>query len=312
MNIKDIQKPWHTRDKVKTVDQLDAVREARMAYHWQVHKNTEAREALIEIFSHLCKRMAYIYRGYTGFAQEDLIAEGYVALIDAVDKFNPECGRFAPYANLKIRSAIQEYVMQNWSVVKVWGGDKQRVAFFNISKLKQELGITENFNEETAEKAAKLLRERFKKAYTMSASDLLFFEQLKSRDFSLNTPLAGEDDNSSEHIDSLTNDDLNAEEALIEKEPDPMLENLALALEELNPRARDIVVRHKLAEEDMKLTLKELAEQYKVSVERVRQLERNALRQVCSFLDIPFKDDIEKAARKKAREEKALKKSTST
>jgi RNA polymerase sigma-32 factor len=310
MNKKTIQAPWHTRDKVKTLDQLDAVREARMAYHWQTHQNNEAREALIEIFGYLCKRMAYIYRGYTGFAQEDLIGEGYVALIDAIDKFNPECGRFAPYANLKIRSAIQEYVMKNWSVVKVWGGDKQRVAFFNISKLKHELNITENFTEETAEKAAKILRERFKKAYTMSAKDLLFFEQLKSRDFSLNTPLAEDDGNSSEHIDSLTSDDLTPEEALLEKEPDPMLENLSLALDELNPRSRDIVTRHKLAEEDMKLTLKELADHYKVSVERIRQVERNALRQVCNFLDIPFKDDEKKAKKKLKVEAKKLSQKT--
>jgi RNA polymerase sigma-32 factor len=312
MNKKAIQKPWHTRDRVKTVDQLDAVREARMAYHWQTHGNTEAREALVDIFGYLCKRMAYIYRGYTGFSQDDLIAEGYVALVDAIDKFDPECGRFAPYANLKIRSAIQEYVMQNWSVVKVWGGDKQRVAFFNISKLKHELGITDNFTRETAEKAAQILRERFKKAYTMTADDLLFFEQLKSRDFSLNTPLSEDDGNSSEHIDSLSSDELTAEEALIENEPDPMLKDLALALDELSPRARDIITRHKLAEEDMKLTLKELAEHYKVSVERVRQLEQNALRQVCKFLDIPFKADLEKEARKKAKQAKSVKKSANT
>ncbi len=289
MNIKTLQKPWHKRDKVKTLDQLDAVREARMVYHWQKHKNTEARDALIDIFGYLAKRMSYIYRGYTGFAQEDLVAEGYVALMDAINKFNPERGRFAPYANLKIRAAIQEYVMQNWSVVKVWGGDKQRVAFFNISKLKQELNITEKFTEKTAEQAAELLRKRFKKAVTMSGEDLLFFEQLKNRDFSLNTPLAEDDGNSSEHIDSLTNDDLNAEEVLIKNEPDPLLEKLALALEELNPRARDIITRHKLAEEGMKTTLKDLATHYKVSVERVRQVERNALKQVCDFLDVPFK-----------------------
>lgn len=292
---KTTRQPWHTRDEVKTVDKLDAVREARLAYKWQNEQDSEARDSLVEVFGYLARRMAHVYRGYTGFSQEDLISEGYLALLDAIDKFDPASGRFAPYANLKIRSAIQEYVMQNWSVVKVWGGDKQRVAFFNISKLKQELGISDNFTEETAGQAAALLRERFKKASNMSAEDLLFFEQLKSRDFSLNTPLSEEDGNASEHIDNLSDDEVrNPEEILMDKEPDPISDKIALALEELTPRARDIVTRHKLAEEGAKLTLKDLADQYKVSVERIRQVERNALRQVCDFLDIPFKDDLKK------------------
>ena len=288
---------WHQRPEQKRLDKLDAVREARLAERWQEKRDPAARDILVRTYLYLADQMAYFYRGYVGFDREDIVSVGQLALVESMDTFNPEKGRFDKHAQFKIRVAVQQYIMDNWSVVNVWNADKRKIAFFNLARVRHEVGAHNGFTHETAEQAATILRKRFVKAAGMTAEDVLFMAQLMQRDTSLNMSAKGDgdDEGGSERIDFLEDENhISPEEYALLEPQDERVGALRDAINSLEPRLRLIINRHRLAEGEMRVTLKDLAESLAVSAERVRQLERKALRDICAALDIPFNEDIMK------------------
>lgn len=256
---------------------LDADHEQTLVFRLRQHNDLEAARQLI--MAHL-RFVVHIARGYTGYGLPlgDLIQEGNIGLMKAVKRFDPSHGvRLVSFAVHWIRAEIHEFILRNWRIVKIATTKAQRKLFFNLRSSKKRLGW---FNKEEADTIAKDLG--------VSVDTVLEMEsRLSGQDISFDpTPQSeGEEDR-----DSIANPSAYLQNASLD--PAELLENrdwenqasdqLAKALEELDPRSRSILQRRWLSEK--KPTLHELASEYAVSAERIRQLENNAIKKLKSFL----------------------------
>ena len=209
------------------------------------------------------------YRGY-GLPITDLISEGNVGIMQAVKKFDPDKGfRLATYAMWWIRAQIQEYVLHSWSLVKIGTTAAQKKLFFNLKKLKNQLkAINENsLSPENVREIASRLD--VKEAEVTEMDNRLF-----SRDHSLNAKISK--DAESEWIDTLM-DEKNTHDITIENsnEYNYRKDLVVKAMKSLNAREKDIISLRKLSEKPLKL--EELSKKFKISRERVRQIEEKAL-----------------------------------
>lgn len=226
------------------------------------------------ILAHL-RFVAHIARNYSGYGlpQADLIQEGNIGLMKAVRRFNPEVGvRLVSFAVHWIKAEIHEYVLRNWRIVKVATTKAQRKLFFNLRKTKQRLGW---FNQDEVELVARTLGVSSKDVREMesrmAAQDMTFdlpLDDESSENQSL-APVLYLQDKRSDFAEDIEEDNWESNAA----------DKLAYAMEGLDDRSANII-RARWLDNDNKSTLQELANQYGLSAERVRQLEKNAMKKL--------------------------------
>jgi RNA polymerase sigma-32 factor len=247
---------------------LEAKQEARLVRQWQEDRDQRALRLLTGSHLRLVVKMAWRLRGY-GMPFDELVAAGNLGLVTAADKFDPKQGtRFATYASWWIRSAMQEYVVRNWSLVKATTTSDRRQLFFNLRRLKKEHGEM-GFGELSPETAADIAG----KLGTSEADVLEMNSYLSGSDMSLNVTVG--EDSGDEWGDILKDETPDQENIVIQS--DELNKRRALmdeGMEILNARERHILTERRLREEP--LTLDELSKQYGISRERVRQIEVRA------------------------------------
>ncbi|MGY8705472.1 RNA polymerase sigma factor RpoH [Bradyrhizobium sp. 18BD] len=248
---------------------LEAAEEAAYARCWREHGDREAAYRLVTSHLRLAAKIAMRYRGY-GLPVADLISEANVGLMVAVRKFDPDKGfRLATYAVWWIKATVQEYVLRSWSLVRLGTTPAQKKLFFNLRKLKARLGAGEDgdLSSSQAEEIAAHLSVERRDVYEMNG-------RLRG-DLSLNVPVT-DDGSSEEMIDLLADGSGDPETTLADvQERERRREALGRGLVALPDRERRIVAARFMAE-DAK-TLDELAAEFGISRERVRQLEQRAL-----------------------------------
>jgi len=253
---------------VKQIPVLSAEEEKALAYELRDHNNLEAARKLV--LSHL-RFVIHIARSYSGYGlpQADLIQEGSVGLMKAVKRYDPDQQvRLVSFAVHWIKAEIHEYILRNWKIVKIATTKAQRKLFFNLRKSKKRLGWFTN-DEVSAvandlgvpESAVREMESR------LSSSDASFdgFSDNDDDGHEAPAPAAYLQDMTGDPASLLENDDWT----------DHSNNQLAAALESLDERSKDILAKRWLKDE--KATLQELAEEYNVSAERIRQLEKNAM-----------------------------------
>jgi len=251
---------------------LSEKEEYMLAKRWQNHKDSQAARKLITSHLRLVARIAFGFRGYK-LPLEDLISEGNVGLMKAVKKFDPEKGfRLSTYAIWWIRASINEFILKSWSLVKLGTTAAQKKLFFNLQKLKNQMNQIEKgeLPIDFVKKIAKKLDVKEKDVIEMN-------QRLSGPEKSLNAPVSKED--STEAINFLRSNEENQESKLNKSEESYTRKQLMIkALNQLNNREKDIFVKRCL--NDPPETLKMLSERYKVSRERIRQIEVRAFEKV--------------------------------
>ncbi|MEH6568528.1 MAG: RNA polymerase sigma factor RpoH [Halioglobus sp.] len=255
---------------VGSISVLTVERERELAEDLYYNENLEAARELV--MSHL-RFVVHIARSYSGYglAEADLIQEGNVGLMKAVKRFNPEKGvRLVSFAVHWIKAEMHEYVLRNWRIVKVATTKAQRKLFFNLRSAKKSLSWLSAVE---AQAVADDLGVDVKEVHRMES-------RLTSRDVAFDSPLDSDDDDSW-HAPQYFLEDKSADPAQ-QLESADWQENsesqLHAALSDLDERSRNILAQRWLAEE--KATLHQLAAQYGVSAERIRQLEQNAMKKL--------------------------------
>jgi RNA polymerase sigma-32 factor len=227
----------------------------------------DAAHKLVTSHLRLVAKIAMGYRGY-GLPISEVISEGNVGLMQAVKRFEPERGfRLATYAMWWIKARIQEYILRSWSLVKMGTTANQKKLFFNLRKAKRKISALEDgeLRPEQVRLIARQLR--------VTEQDVVDMNRRLSGDVSLNAPIG--DGDSGERQDWLIDETLNQEVQLADREEtDIRLQALHDALTVLNPRERRIFEARRLTDDPA--TLGELASEYGVSCERVRQIEAKA------------------------------------
>jgi RNA polymerase sigma-32 factor len=238
----------------------------------RLHRDGDVGAARQLVMSHL-RFVVHVARGYTGYGLPlpDLVQEGNVGLMKAIKRFDPTVGvRLVSFAVHWIRAEIHEYVLRNWRLVKVATTKAQRKLFFNLRKLKKNLAWLSP--EETRAVAADL---------GVEPSEVTEMEQrLAARDLSFDPTPESDEDETYSPAAYLPAPDANPADVVESDEWErSTTQRLGAAVEQLDPRSRDIL-RRRWMQEDAKPTLHELAAEYGVSAERIRQLEANAIRKL--------------------------------
>src|SRR5215475_4249500 len=258
--------------EIQRFPMLDPQDEYLLAKRWREVGDRDAADRIV--ISHL-RLVAKIARGYGGYGLPiaDLISEGHVGLLQAVKRFEPERGfRFSTYAVWWIKSAIQEYILRSWSVVRLGTTANHRKLFFNLRKAKSRISALDEGDMRPDQ--VKLIAKRF----GVTEQDVVDMNRWLGGDASLNAPIR-EDGDSGEWMDWLVDDSASQESRLAESEQsDNRHKALGQALTVLNDRERRIFEARRLADEP--ITLEELADEFGVSRERVRQIEVRAFEKV--------------------------------
>src|SRR5499433_1901310 len=256
-------------EEIRRVPMLEPQDEFMLAKRWREHGDHEAAHKLVNSHLRLVAKIAMGYRGY-GLPISELISEGNVGLMQAVKRFEPEKGfHFATYAMWWIKAAIQEYILRSWSLVKMGTTANQKKLFFNLRKAKSKISALEEG--ELRPDQVKLIAKRL----GVTEQDVVDMNRRLGGDVSLNAPI-GDDGNSGQWQDWLV-DEVSDQESILaaSEEFDSRRKALASAVSALNDRERRIFEARRLAEEP--ITLTELADEFGVSRERVRQIG------VCAF-----------------------------
>jgi RNA polymerase sigma-32 factor len=254
---------------------LSAEEEKALAEDLYYHNNLDAARRLVMAHLRFVVYVAKSYSGY-GLAQGDLIQEGNVGLMKAVKRFNPEKGvRLISFAVHWIKAEIHEFILRNWRIVKIATTKAQRKLFFNLRSQKKHLGW---FSRAEAEAVAKDLNVDVKHVHDMEG-------RLAAYDAGFD---AGTDDDEDTAYRAPANylEDRRFDPAMLLEDADweeNSVSNLESALEKLDDRSRDILQKRWLSEE--KATLHELAAEYGVSAERIRQLEKNAMKKIRGMIE---------------------------
>jgi RNA polymerase sigma-32 factor len=254
--------------QIKKFPMLDAEEEYMLAKSWKDRGNLKAAHKLVTSHLRLVAKIAMGYRGY-GLPVNELISEGNIGLMQAVKKFDPDKGfRLATYAMWWIKAAIQEYVLKSWSLVKMGTTTAQKKLFFNLKKLKNQIAPNQegDLRDEHVEEISRRLDVNSHEVVNMN-------RRLMGHEKSLNDPIkAGETD---EWQDWLVDDRLDQELILSQKQEfDDKKELLYEAMIILNDREKEIIEARRLT--DNPKTLEELSKKYKISRERIRQIETKA------------------------------------
>jgi RNA polymerase sigma-32 factor len=257
-------------DQIKKFPMLTAKDEYNLAKDWLDKKNTKSAHKLVTSHLRLVAKIAMGYRGY-GLPVADLIAEGNIGMMHAVKKFDPEKGfRLATYAMWWIKAAIQEFVLRSWSQVKIGTTASQKKLFFNLRKIKSKINALED-GDLTPKQVNHIA-----KTLDVPEDDVISMNRrMLGGDHSLNAQMNRNDGEETEWQDLLT-DDRENQETLFAKHEEKTIRNKLMidALNLLKNREKDIIIKRRLTDEPK--TLEELSQEYKVSRERIRQIETRA------------------------------------
>jgi RNA polymerase sigma-32 factor len=259
-------------DEIRRFPMLEPQEEYMLAKRWREHGDRVAAHKLVTSHLRLVAKIAMGYRGY-GLPIAEVISEGNVGLMQAVKRFEPEKGfRLATYAMWWIKAAIQEYILRSWSLVKMGTTANQKKLFFNLRKAKSRISALDEGDMHPDQ--VKLIAKRL----GVTEQDVIDMNRRLSGDASLNAPIR-EDGDSGEWQDWLMDDRDSQEATLVaSEEMDNRRAALSDALEVLNDRERRIFEARRLADEPV--TLEDLAVEFGVSRERVRQIEVRAFEKV--------------------------------
>jgi RNA polymerase sigma-32 factor len=255
---------------IRKFPMLEPEEEYMLAKAWVDRGDSTAAHKLVTSHLRLAAKIAMGYRGY-GLPQAEVISEANVGLMKAVKRFDPEKGfRLATYAMWWIRASIQEYVLRSWSLVKMGTTSAQKKLFFNLRKAKSRIGAYDD-GDLRPEQVTKIAND-----LGVSESELVSMNRrMSGGDASLNVMVGGDEDGSTQWQDWLQ--DEGADQAADYEKNDEMSvrsEMLDDAMGVLNDREQDIMTLRRLR--DKPITLEDLAEKYKVSRERIRQIEVRA------------------------------------
>ena len=253
--------------QIKKFPMLAAEEEYMLAKNWRTTGNIKSAEKLVTSHLRLVAKIAMGYRGY-GLPVNEMISEGNVGLMQAVKKFKPEKGfRLATYAMWWIKASIQEYIMRSWSLVKIGTTTAQKKLFFNLKKIKNQIAPKSEGDlkdEHVTEIANKL---------TVSKDEVVSMNRrLSGKEFSLNSPIGESGD---EWQDWIEDKELDHELKFAQQEEMKQRKNLMTdSIKILNDREKEIIYARRLNDEPT--TLEDLSKKYKISRERVRQIENKA------------------------------------
>jgi RNA polymerase sigma-32 factor len=259
-------------EEIRRFPMLEPQDEYMLAKRWREHGDRDAAHKLVTSHLRLVAKIAMGYRGY-GLPISEVISEGNVGLMQAVKRFEPEKGfRLATYAMWWIKAAIQEYILRSWSLVKMGTTANQKKLFFNLRKAKSKISALEEGDLRPDQ--VKLIARRL----GVTEQDVVDMNRRLGGDVSLNSPIR-EDGDSGEWQDWLVDDASDQETRLAEsEESDNRRKALGDALSVLNDRERRIFEARRLADDP--ITLEDLAAEFGVSRERVRQIEVRAFEKV--------------------------------
>ncbi len=275
-------------DHIKKFPMLNAEEEYSLAKDWLEKSNTKSAHKLVTSHLRLVAKIAMGYRGY-GLPVADLIAEGNIGMMHAVKKFDPEKGfRLATYAMWWIKAAIQEFVLRSWSQVKIGTTASQKKLFFNLRKIKSKINALEDgdLSQNQVKHIAKTL--------DVSEDDVVNMNRrMLGGDHSLNSKISRHDGEEAEWQDMLRDEGENQETQYAKQEENSIRNKMMVeSLNLLKAREKDIIIKRRLT--DTPKTLEDLSQEYKVSRERVRQIETRAF------------EKLQEAMKLKAREMKLI------
>ena len=254
--------------QIKKFPILSAEEEYMLAKSWQERGNLKAAQKLVTSHLRLVAKIAMGYRGY-GLPVSEIVSEGNIGLMQAVKKFKPEKGfRLATYAMWWIKASIQEYVLRSWSLVKMGTTTAQKKLFFNLKKIKNQISPNNvgDLKMEQVDEISKMLNVKKEEVVSMN-------RRLLGKEKSLNAPI--KDESNSEWQDWLVDDKIDQELKLShQQEFDQRKKLLDESMNILNTREKEILTARKLSEEAA--TLEDLSKKYKISRERIRQIEAKA------------------------------------
>ena len=262
----------HYLEEIRRFPMLEPQQEYMLAKRWREHGDRDAAHKLVTSHLRLVAKIAMGYRGY-GLPISEVVSEGNVGLMQAVKRFEPEKGfRLATYAMWWIKAAIQEYILRSWSLVKMGTTANQKKLFFNLRKAKSRISALEEGDLRPDQ--VKLIAKRL----GVTEQDVVDMNRRLGGDASLNAPIR-EDGDAGEWQEWLVDESPSQERILVENEEfDNRKKALSQALGVLNDRERRIFEARRLADDP--ITLEELAEEFGVSRERVRQIEVRAFEKV--------------------------------
>ena len=254
--------------QIKKFPMLSAEEEYMLAKSWKDRGDLKSAQKLVTSHLRLVAKIAMGYRGY-GLPVSELVSEGNIGLMQAVKKFDPERGfRLATYAMWWIKASIQEYVLRSWSLVKIGTTTAQKKLFFNLNKLKNKLSAnnTGDLSYEHVNEISKRLNVSKEEVVSMD-------RRLHGKEKSLNDPI--KDGDGTEWQDWIVDKNLDQELKLSqEQELNERKKLMNDSMSILNPREKEILTARKLSDEIA--TLEDLSKKYKISRERIRQIETKA------------------------------------
>ena len=254
-------------EQIKKFPMLDAEEEYMLAKNWKTTGNVKSAEKLVTSHLRLVAKIAMRYKGY-GLPMNEIISEGNVGLMQAVKKFEPEKGfRLATYAMWWIKASIQEYILRSWSLVKIGTTTAQKKLFFNLKKLKNQIAPKNegDLKKDEVEKIANTLDVSEDEVISMN-------RRLSGKEQSLNAPI-GED--GGEWQDWVVDKEMDQELKIAHQEElDQRKDLLQDSIKILNDREKEILYARRLNENPS--TLEDLSKKYKISRERVRQIENKS------------------------------------
>ena len=254
--------------QIKKFPMLSEEEEYMLAKSWKDRGDLKSAQKLITSHLRLVAKIAMGYRGY-GLPVSEIVSEGNIGLMQAVKKFEPEKGfRLATYAMWWIKASIQEYILRSWSLVKMGTTAAQKKLFFNLKKVKNQISANNmgDLKPEHVNEISKRLNVKKEEVVSMN-------RRLSGKEKSLNDPIKGEDGTEWQDwiVDDKTDQELklSQDQEFVEKKK--LMDN---SMSILNPREKEILTARRLSENIA--TLEELSKRYKVSRERIRQIETKA------------------------------------
>ena len=254
-------------EQIKKFPMLAAEEEYMLAKNWKTTGNVKAAEKLVTSHLRLVAKIAMGYKGY-GLPLNEMISEGNVGLMQAVKKFEPDKGfRLATYAMWWIKAAIQEYILRSWSLVKIGTTTAQKKLFFNLKKIKSQ--IAPDTEGDLRNEDVKNIAERLD---VSEAEVVSMNRRMAGKEHSLNAPIGEDGDQWQDWVvDQSMDQELKiAQQEEMEQRKDLLSDSIKI----LNDREKEILYSRRLT--DNPSTLEELSKKFKISRERIRQIENKA------------------------------------
>ena len=259
---------------------LEETHELDLALKWRDKKDEKALHELIQAHMRLVVSFAVKYKHY-GLSLSDLIQEGNIGLMKAAQKFDPDRGfRFSTYASWWIRASIQDFLLKHWSIVRIATTSKQKSLFFSLRRLKQKINGTDSGNIDYS------MAENIASDLNISTSAVVNMDsRITQNDSSLNKKIS--EDGEDEFLSLLEDENARPDNIVFAKdEINHKKDMVSSAIDSLDERETQIINERHLSEDPK--TLEYLGKKLKISKERVRQIEKNAMNKMKSFINSHF------------------------